>query len=126
VDGALDQLDGLVRRPPVAPPHARGVPPPGAPALGLEDDGLAVPDGRQVARLGVAQLAQRQVEGEGRVVQDVVDVDEDGRAQLNGLLGGAVDVDRQRAPANVPRLLKQGDVDVEVLLRPELLKVVRR
>lgn len=111
----LDQVDRVVGAHAVPPPQLARVPPPGGAVRRLVDEALAVPDGRDVVpALGDAVVCARgQVEVSGAVGEDVVDGDEDGRAELNGLRRVAVRVDGQGAAADAVRLFKDCDVDLD-------------
>lgn len=126
--GALDQLHGAVGAQPVPPPQPRDIPPPALALDAAVHDLLAVVDGRVVARARgtLTGARERQVERLGRGEEDAVDLDEDGGAELDGRVRVVVGVDGERAPADVPRLLEDGDVQAEALLDGVLLQVVRR
>lgn len=111
----LDEINRPIGAHAVPPPELARVPPPGGAIGGLVDEALAVPDGRDVIlAVGDAVIgADGQVEVLGAVVEDVVDGDEDGCAELNGMRRVVVRVDGQRAAANAVRLFKDCDVDLD-------------
>ena len=124
VDGRLHLHLCADRGRPIAPEHLGHRPPFRDVALGLEDEGVAIPNaGALVA--GTAVRVTLQPELLGGVVQDVVLLDEQGCAKLDGQIFVAVHVDGQSAAADVIGLLEDGDVDVDAIFLSKLLQVVR-
>lgn len=124
VDHILHERNGSVRRRAVSPPHASSVVPPGRPILALEDDFLAVPYRRYIAGLLVADVGQGKLKFLDCPGKDVIDPDEDGRAEFDRHTGVVVSVHGERAPANPVRFFENSDIDSDLLLGGKLLQMV--
>lgn len=110
-DDALDELNRLVRRQAIFPPHLRDIPPPRGTLGRLKDELLAIPNSSDGAFLLCVGLANGEVEFLACIVQDMVDGDEDGCAQLNRLGRFIEGIDGESAATDMIRLFKDGDVD---------------
>lgn len=85
---------------------------------------MAVPYRRHIARFKIADVSEGQLKFFDCSGEDMIDIDEDGRAELDRHTWVVVGVDGQRASANAVRLFENGDIDRNLFLAGKLLQVV--